>query len=333
MQIPPPYKINPEILDLISKIEANRIYFLSRELSIQIKEKIQRVSILKSSLYSARIEGNPLTLEEIDISPSEEQQKIEILNILKAVEFIDKNIKAGQKISEKEILKLHAVVMADLFSQHGVLRQEMGAIFNAAGVAVYLSPPPKQIPLLLAKLFTYINSKDERFPLVCALIAHLIFEKIHPFIDGNGRVGRLLIFAILKAKNWHFEVNIPFEEYLDEHKNDYYYYLDIGLKDTEEYLIFMLNAFLKEIEKTKTLIEGETNKKETIFLPPRQEEILNIVKDHSVISFDQIRRRFLKIPERTLRYDLKKLLDLKLIEKSGVTKGNYYRVKVNPLNS
>lgn len=327
MQIPPSYKVSPAILDLISKIEANRIYLSSIELPTQIKEKIERVSILKSSLYSARIEGNPLTLEEFDMVPSEEQKNIEIFNILKAVEFIDKNIKAGQEISEKEILKLHAIIMEDLFSQHGVFRQEMGAIFNAAGVAVYLSPPPKQISALLTKLFSYINSRDEKFPLVSALIAHLIFEKIHPFIDGNGRVGRLLIFAILKSKNWHFEVNIPFEEYLDEHKSDYYYYLDIGLKDVEEYLIFMLNAFLIQTEKTKKLIEDETNKKERIFLPPRQEEIFNIVKDHLVISFDQIRRRFLKIPERTLRYDLKKLLDLKLIEKSGVTKGNYYRAK------
>jgi len=327
MQIPPTYKINPEILDLISKIEANRIYLSSKELPAQVKEKIQRVSILKSSLYSARIEGNPLTLEEIDTNSTEEQKKIEIFNILKAVEFIDKNIKLGKVISEAEILKLHSIVMNDLFAQQGIFRQEMGAIFNSAGVAVYLSPPPKEIPLLLKKLLVYINSREKKFPLIVALIAHLIFEKIHPFIDGNGRVGRLLILAILKAKNWHLEVNIPFEEYLDEHKNDYYYYLDIGLKDPEEYLIFMLNAFLAQTEKTKKVLEDETAKKETIFLPPRQEEILNIIKDHSVISFDEVRRRFLKIPERTLRYDLKKLSDLNLIEKSGVTKGNYYRSK------
>src|SRR3989344_4389565 len=169
MQIPPSYKVSPEILDLISKIEANRIYLSLKKLSVQIKEKIQRVSILKSSLYSARIEGNPLTLEEIDILPSDEQKKIEILNILKAVEFIDRNIKAGQEISEKEILKLHAVGMTDLFSHQGVFRQEMGAIFNSAGVAVYLSPPPNQIPPLLKKLFANINSRDEKFPLVCAL--------------------------------------------------------------------------------------------------------------------------------------------------------------------
>lgn len=327
MQIPPNYKITPEILDLISKIEANRIYLSSKEIPFQLKEKIQRVSILKSSLYSARIEGNPLTLEEIDMQSSDEHKNIEIFNILKAAKFIDKNIKEGKTISEKEILKLHAIVMADLSSQKGVFRQEMGAIFNSAGVAVYFSPPPKQIPILIAKLLTYINLSSERFPLVSSFIAHLIFEKIHPFIDGNGRVGRLLFFAVLKAKNWSFEVSIPFEEYLDEHKTDYYYFLDNGLKEPEEYLNFMFNAFLVQTEKTKRLLEDESHKKETIFLPPRQEEILNIIKDHHVISFDTIKRRFLKIPERTLHYDLKKLLDLNLIEKSGVTKGTFYRKK------
>ncbi len=327
MLIPPQYKVTPEILELISKIEANRIYFSSRELPVQVKEKIQRVSILKSSLFSARIEGNPLSLEEIDTDPSEDVKKIEIFNILKAVEFIDRNIKVGQEISAEEILKLHSIVMTDLFSQLGVFRQEMGAIFNSAGVAVYLSPPPKEIPVLLKKLLKYINSGEEKFPLISVFISHLVFEKIHPFIDGNGRVGRLLVFAILKSKNWHFEVSIPFEEYLDEHKSDYYYYLDIGLKEPEEYLIFMLNAFLDQTEKTKKLLEDEISKKETLFLPPRQEEMLNIIKDHQVMSFDGIKRRFLKVPERTLRYDLKKLLDLNLIEKSGVTKGNYYRAK------
>lgn len=63
------------------------------------------------------------------------------------------------------------------------------------------------------------------------------------------------------------------------------------------------------------------------FLPPRQEEILNIIKDHIVVSFDMIRRRFIQVPERTLRYDLKKLLDRKLVEKSGETRGRYYRVR------
>ncbi|MFH1186834.1 MAG: Fic family protein [Candidatus Levyibacteriota bacterium] len=329
MQIHPKYKITPEILELISKIEANRQYFSLIKIPILVKEKIQRVSILKSSLFSARIEGNPLTLEEIGMEQTEEQKKIEVFNILKAVDFINKNIKEGQEISEKDILDLHSLVMNDLFTVQGKFRKEMGAIFNSAGIAIYLSPPPQEVPLLLNKLLKYINFNKEKFPIISAFMGHFIFEKIHPFIDGNGRVGRLLVFAILKEKNWNFEVNIPFEEYLDEHKSDYYYYLDIGLKEPEEYLYFMLKAFYEQTEKTKKLIESEITKKQDIFLPPRQEEILNIIKEHPAISFDSIKRRFLKVPERTLRYDLKKLTNQNLVEKSGKTKGSFYRAKNN----
>ena len=103
--------------------------------------------------------------------------------------------------------------------------------------------------------------------------------------------------------------------------------MDQGLTKTNDYLVFMLNAYLFEIEKIKKLIEDETGKKETLFLPPRQEEILNIIKDHKIVSFDTIKRRFLKVPQRTLRYDLKKLTDKGFVEKTGETKGSYYRIK------
>jgi len=201
----------------------------------------------------------------------------------------------------------------------------MGAIFNQAGVAVYLSPPPTQISNLINQLIEYINSKVEKFPLVCALVSHLIFEKIHPFVDGNGRVGRLLIFSILKAKGYDESYLIPFEKYLDENKRDYYYFLDQGFKNFEEYLVFMLTAFLKESVELKKQIQSAQNGKATL-LPPRQGEIYLIIKEHSVVSFDNIRRRFLKVPERTLRYDLKKLAEKELIVKIGQTRGSYYKL-------
>jgi len=69
------------------------------------------------------------------------------------------------------------------------------------------------------------------------------------------------------------------------------------------------------------------NKKEMILLPPRHEEILNIIKNHRLVSFDFIRRRFLKVPQRTLRYDLKRLVDKQLVVKIGKTKGSYYCLK------
>ena len=189
-----------------------------------------------------------------------------------------------------------------------------------------MPPPPTQISKLLDNLLAYVNS-EQKFPLVVAFVAHLVFEKIHPFLDGNGRVGRLLIPVILKSKGWDFSLAVPFEEYLDEHKDEYYFYLDQGLENTNNYLEFMLEAFYMQIEEIKNQINEERAKEAHPFLPPRQEEILNIIKDQIIVSFDMIRRRFIQVPERTLRYDLKKLLDRKMIEKSGETRGRYYRIR------
>jgi DNA-binding transcriptional ArsR family regulator len=87
----------------------------------------------------------------------------------------------------------------------------------------------------------------------------------------------------------------------------------------------MLTAFLRESKELKKQVESAQKGKET-FLPPRQEEIYLIIKEHTVVSFDNIRRRFLKVPERTLRYDLKKLTEKKLIIKIGETRGSYYKL-------
>ena len=311
------------MLSLISKIEAQKLYFSSLKLPLKIKERLIRVSLLKSSLYSARIEGNPLEL--INFDSGEDEKKLEVFNIKDATELIESG-NIGE-ISKELLLQLHKYVLKNISPDGGHFREEPSAIFNPAGVAVYISPSPSKIPKLLDNLLDYVNSAQEKFPLITAFIAHLVFEKIHPFLDGNGRVGRLLIGAILKSKRWDFAFSVPFEENLDEHKSAYYLHLDKGLNDTNDYLIFMLEAFLYQLEEIKKRIDEEVIKKEAVFLPPRQEEIYNIIKDHSVVSFDSVKRRFLKIPERTLRFDLKKLVDKGLVETSGKTRGRYYRAK------
>ena len=296
----------------ITKIEAERLYFSSLNLAEELKENIQRVSLLKSSLFSARIEGNPLKISDFEFgTETEEEKKEEIFNILKAISFIDKNVKRNI-LTKDIILNLHSLVLKNIAPSAGRIRSEISAIFNESGVAVYIPPPPTQIQKLLSELLVYVNSEG-KFPLIIAFVSHLIFEKIHPFLDGNGRVGRLLISAILKSKGWDFSFAVPFEEYLDEHKDEYYFHLDQGLRNTNDYLEFMLEAFYKQIEKIKNQIAEELAKEAHPFLPPRQEEILNIIKDQIIVSFDMIRRRFMQVPQRTLRYDLKKLFDRKLI--------------------
>lgn len=324
MKIPPLYKITPEILELISQIEALKIFYSSIEISSERKENLKRISLLKSSLFSAKIEGNPLLLNEIE-KTSKQKEKQEVFNILNAIKYIEK-IKI-KKITGKQILTLHQLVIGGLSDDAGHFRKTPEAIFNQAGTAVAVFPPAIKIDGLLTKLLKYLNSGREKFSLIKAFIGHLIFEKIHPFVDGNGRVGRLLINLVLKADSFDFGLAVPFEEYIEEHKEEYYFYLEEDYKNPQDYLVFMLKGFLQKAEE----IREELAKKESddLLLPPRQEEIYRIIKEHQTVIFDFIHRRFLAVPERTLRYDLKKLLEKGFIVKIGKTNKSYYRIKQN----
>ncbi len=326
MIFPPYYDIDEQLLSLISHIDANRIYISSLQPKKTIVEKIQQTSYLRSSLFSARIEGNRHTFEELD-EHAEEQQ--EIFNILKGIQYITAQVQPGDRFNKQHLLTLHKLVTTGVAEQSGHFRKESSAIFNQAGIAIYVPPPPSEIQGYLKQLFAYINSQKEQFPLVRAFIAHLIFEKIHPFLDGNGRVGRLLIFSILQSKGYDFGLHVPFEEYLDNHRDQYYYHLDAGLQQANNYLLFMLTAFYEQTEAIKNTLHYELTKKEEVYLPPRQGEIYRIIQDQNMVSFDSIRRRFLKVPERTLRYDLKKLCDSGLVVKVGKTRGSFYTGRKN----
>lgn len=88
MKIPPSYTVTPQMLALIAKIESERLHIASLNLPKPLKEKIQRVSLLKSSLFSARIEGNPLELEDVKAGSPKSQKKREVFSITQAIKFI-----------------------------------------------------------------------------------------------------------------------------------------------------------------------------------------------------------------------------------------------------
>ncbi|MBI2315025.1 Fic family protein [Candidatus Daviesbacteria bacterium] len=324
MLIPPKYFLTSKISLLLSKIEAAKEVINSISIPPEIEINIRRQSTLKSSLFSARIEGNPLTLEEVNHSPSKDQRKREVYNILKALNLVYQ--RGFKDLTDRLILELHKIVLDQLTERDHLdkFRTESGAIFNAVGIAIYLSPPPRQIPLLMARLTKFANSPKEQFIPIRACSAHYVFEKIHPFLDGNGRVGRLLIQAILTKGGYGMKGLLSLEEYLDNHRSEYYRSLEGTEKDVTDYLEFMLEAINQTAQQTKELVLQKKQAKAEDYLLPRRAEILNIIKDQKLVGFDVIRRRFMAVNERTLRYDLKQLQNQGLIRKLGSTKGAYY---------
>jgi len=323
MKIPPDITITPSHLALLSEIESIRRYAEKNKVHIPISTSLRRNSFLKSSLYSARIEGN--TLSEISIQEENtDVETREIINIMKTLEYIDMTYIA--KIDHTVIRRLHTMIGEGLFPDKGTYRREVSGIFNREGIVVYMPPPPTQVVNLLNTLIEYIQNENS-FPLVTAFIAHLVFEKIHPFLDGNGRVGRALIPAVLKSKGYKVPFPVTIEEYLDNHRDEYYDALLNRMTNTGRYVEFMLSAYLKQMKKTLEKLE-ELSQKSPLLLEftARQEEIYTIIREHRSVSLNFIIRRFLKVSERTLRNDLSKLIEKRFVVKVGNTKGAEYRV-------
>ena len=325
MLIPPQYLITFKIVSLLQTIEGAREIIDKIQIPKELELNIRRNNTLKSSLFSARIEGNNLTLNDLPKVSSKDQRKKEVFNILKGMNWI---FRRGSKkdLNLKDILSLHQILMDGLIEKEnlGRFRMEVSAIYNKAGIAVYLPPSPTQVSSLIKRLISYINSSKEQFIPIKACLAHYIFEKIHPFLDGNGRAGRLLIQIVLEKGGYGMKGLISFEEFLDNHRLEYYASLDSSEKEVSDYLEFMLEALAEAASEAKNEVLHKKNIEAEDLLLPRRAEILRIVKEQKLIKFDSIKRRFLEINERTLIYDLKKLTDDGLIKKRGTTNGAYY---------
>ena len=321
MRIPPKYKLNTEIVQLLQQIESYRSAIDAIELPIKIEQNIRRQSILKSSLYSAKIEGNKLFIKDLSTNTSRDKAKVEVFNILKAINHILHS--KSKKVSFTDISRMHKFVLSGLSASAGHFRSEMNAIFDVSGAVVYLPPPPSLVEGLLKGLVNYLNGNEEKFIPIKACIAHFIFEKIHPFIDGNGRVGRILLQQVLHQNGYGMKGLLSIEEYLNENRQSYYKTLEESENDITAYIVFMLKAISETAKNARDLVVSKNTHDESDYLLPRRSEIYKIIQDHQLVTFDMVKRRFAEVNERTLRNDLKKLQDKDFIIKLGSTKGVY----------
>jgi len=323
------YKKNKKIENCLKRLEiAKKVIELLPQLP-HIERTLQRKSFLKSSLFSARIEGSKLHYEDVrfvsERSKTNNLEKIEVFNILDALHWLYSS-QSPKTLSIGLILKLHKMVMKNISPSAGIFRKEVSAIFNQAGIAVYLPPPPNKISELIKTLINRTKSSRETKYIKMALF-HFGFEKIHPFLDGNGRVGRLLSTFILKQGQSDFRGLVSLEEYLERNKQVYYDLLAISKTDITRFVEFFLEALAEQAEKTINNLKDIKEERLEDTLLPRRREIWEIVRDHEMVSFNFIKRRFIKVPNSSLHYDLRELIKKGLIKKLGSTRGVRYALR------
>ena len=334
LTIPPTYKLNKKITQLIAEIEANKAVIDSIDIPLALEQNIRRQSILGSAIFSARVEGNPLTTGEIqsfsDLA-AKDQKSLEIANLYRIIEHIcSKMPNIDKKINISQILRWHSQAMKNILSEvHlGKIRTEHEGLFDMAGNAIYHAPPPYAVKALLIDLLHYANTKRERIVPIKAIVSHLVFEKIHPFTDGNGRVGRLLQLAVLTNNGYGMKGLSAIEEYIDNNRQDYYRAIEssVGI-NCQSFIELMLEFLRDSSEKARVNIQQKIkNSSKLDLLLPRHRELVQIISEHKSVTFDFLHRRFLKISPRQLAYDLTSLIKSGYIKKIGVTRGAMYTI-------
>lgn len=211
---------------------------------------IERTFLTREALMSSQIEGTQATLEEVfkkdikdedSIKPEDKkwQEIQEVINYRGAMREGVKMIDAGNSLAENNIKKLHRILLQSVRGKTrapGDFRRDQVYIAppgTPMTEARYIPPPATQIPELYSNLDRYLNTEgSERDPLVQIAVTHYQFEAIHPFADGNGRVGRLMIPLFLYQRKILSRPYMYISKYLEEHRRDYYDLLaDVTYKD------------------------------------------------------------------------------------------------------
>ncbi len=259
----PPYTISNQIINLIANISSllTEISFTNK---VNSNPKLRRENRVKTIQASLAIENNSLSLDQVtDIINGkrvlgEPKEICEVKNAFEAYELLI----TLNPYSIKDLLYIHGILMKDLTKEAGTFRNGSVGIF-AGETLVHMAPPASQIPNLISDLFNWLKSTSDLHPLIKSCVFHYEFEFIHPFSDGNGRMGRMWQTLLLYSWNPIFGW-LPIETLIKERQDEYYKVLGESDKaaDSGKFIEFILNAIyetLLEIRKTDQVTEHVTD--------------------------------------------------------------------------
>ena len=254
----PPIEVSGELLTKL--IDANKKIATLEGLSSRIPNMGLFVSmyVRKEALLSSQIEGTQCTLEDI-LNPLIEENTnrdvSDVVNYIRATEFALERLKT-LPLCNRLIKETHAVLLESVRGQEknpGEFRYSqnwIGGQGSTLNNARYIPPNPEDMLTAMSDLEKYINSDDTLDPLIQAALIHYQFETTHPFLDGNGRVGRLLITLFLMEKDILSTPALYISYYLKMNRIEYYDRMTQVRRtgDYEQWISFFLQAFADSAE-------------------------------------------------------------------------------------
>jgi Fic family protein len=314
----PPYQITPEILKLIASI-SEKIGQINAKFLDKPSPKLRKENRIKTIHSSLSIEGNTLTEEQI--TALIENKRIigpekDVNEVLNAIRVYDQ-LQSFDPKSSKSFLNAHEILMKGLVSDNGKYRKRGVGIMVGDRIA-HMPPPAQNVPYLMNDLFDYLKTSKE-ISLIKSCVFHYEMEFIHPFIDGNGRMGRLWQTLILMKEYPVFEF-IPFENIIHKTQSEYYHALSQSDKSGSsttfiEYMLKVINDSLHTMLDFKSRVMSTEDRlayfSEICEAGFRRKDYMSVFKE---------------ISSATASRDLKQGVELGLFEKEGDKSKTIYRI-------
>lgn len=322
----PPFIMTGEITNLIVEI-GELVGSIATYEAMNPNPILRRESRIKTIHSSLAIEQNTLSLEQVtDIINGKRilgppQDIHEVKNAYEAYE----RISTLDPYNVKNLLTAHKIMMNGLVKEAGVFRSGNVGVY-AGTELIHAGTPAKYVPDLMQQLFTWLK-ESKYHPLVKSCIFHYEFEFIHPFQDGNGRMGRLWQSLILQKWKDIFTW-LPVETLVYENQEEYYKVLQSADNkgDSTEFVEFMLGIIrdaLSEISTTQNENDVVTNV--VINVVTNEDKVLSILKQDGKMSATMLANS-IGITQRQAQRILSKLKDQGKILRHGANKNGYWEV-------
>ncbi|MGH7246338.1 MAG: Fic family protein [Candidatus Levyibacteriota bacterium] len=343
----PKYTITNTILRNIGLIEACKEVIDSAPLLPYYEKKFQNDALVRSVHFGTHIEGNELNLSQAEkvmegqVVPARERDIQEVINYREVMEYIGElKVQNNFIIDEVFIKHLHELTVNKILPSEkcGKYRTTQVIIKNSSTGEVSFRPPMvAAVPFQMTDLLLFINkvSVEDMHPILKSGAVHHEFVRIHPFVDGNGRVARALSTLILFQSGYDIRKFFSLEEYFDSDASRYYDALQSVEKndgDVTIWLGYFTQGLAIELGKIKDKVERvsvDTHLREKLggkpmMLSDRQLKLIEYIQKTGFLQNQAFKTIFPMVSEDTVLLDLKALVKAGLIKKTGSTKGAKY---------
>ena len=362
MTFSPKYTITEKILNNLTLIASAREVVEQSHLVPKWEASLRRKAKLHNTHSSTAIEGNKLTLEQVEALAdgkniiATDKDKKEVLNYLEALDRLHSFAKKGE-IKVEDLLTVHKVVSKGVMrdSKHsGVFRDRQvfvgKRVFDATGFkeeVEYMPPKTEDVPRLVKEFIGWLNlSKTwEINPVLLAGIAHYEIARIHPFIDGNGRTARLFATLILYLSGFDHRRLFALDDFYDRDREAYYAALKTAQhpnlsdslvrasaqendNDISKWLEYFTTGVAYSVNEVKDAVLKLGSKKERVSkaqvpLTDKQMKIVEFINTHGRVTNKDLQALF-KISAQGVYKELVKLVDLKVVKPQGAGRSLYY---------